>query len=74
MMMRLPYLNEGDATRRHGDVVAELVEELGRDSQGGAAKLKLIRPETECEQEHQFNHLTLFLQREYYCLERQRQV
>lgn len=60
MVMRVLYLNEGDATRRHGDVVAELVEELGRDSQGGTAKLKLIGPETEREQEHQFNQLTFY--------------
>lgn len=41
------YLDEGDAVGRHGDVVAELVEELRRNPQGGAAELKLIRPETE---------------------------
>lgn len=41
------YLDEGDAIGRHGDVVAELVEELRRNSQGGAAELKLIRPGTE---------------------------
>lgn len=41
------YLDEGDAIGRHGDVVAEFVEELRRNSQGGAAELKLIRPGTE---------------------------
>ncbi len=41
------YLDEGDAVGGHGDVIAELVEELRRDPQGGAAELKLIRPETE---------------------------
>lgn len=41
------YLDEGDAVGWHGNVVAKLVEELRRNPQGGAAKLKLIRPETE---------------------------
>lgn len=41
------YLDKGDAVGGDGDVVAELVEELRRNPQGGAAKFKLVRPETE---------------------------
>lgn len=41
-----PYLDEGDAVGWHGDVIAQLVEELRRNPQGGAAKLKLVGPET----------------------------
>lgn len=41
----VPYLDEGDAVGWHGDVVAELVEEVRRNPQGGAAKPELIRPE-----------------------------
>lgn len=39
------YLDVGDAVGRHSDVVAQLVEELRRNPQGGAAELKLIGPE-----------------------------
>lgn len=41
------YLDKGDAIGGHGDVVAQLVEELRRNPQGGAAKLELVRPVTE---------------------------
>lgn len=44
---RVLYLDEGDAIGGHGDVVTELVEELRRNPEGGAAKLKLVRPTTE---------------------------
>lgn len=44
---RVLYLDKGDAVGWHSDVIAELVEELRKYTQGSAAELKLIRPETQ---------------------------
>lgn len=38
------YLDVGYAVGRHGDVVAQLVKELWRNPQRGAAKLELVGP------------------------------
>lgn len=44
MASRGRYLDVDYAVGRHGDVVAQLVEKLWRNPQGGAAKLELVGP------------------------------
>lgn len=46
-VLKVQYLNKGDPTGRHIDVVAKLVKHFRRNTQRRAAELKLIGSETE---------------------------
>ena len=46
-----PYLYKSNAVGRHGDVIAELIEEIGGDVERTAAKLELIMSARNAERE-----------------------